>query len=247
MLRMQSLVLAAVVTAIGAAPAAAAWTNIGQVRFDTGMTRGRLGGPSAPVRTLTLTARNNPMYCASVRVHFNNGERADVFSGPLAQGRRVDVDIPGRARRIASISFRCRSTHNWAAVEVGARTGRGGWDRDDHRRGWEESARTNVGQLRFDTGMTRGRLGGPSAPVRTLTLTARNNPMYCASVRVHFNNGERADVFSGPLAQGRRVDVDIPGRARRIASISFRCRSTHNWAAVEVDALTGRGGWDRDR
>lgn len=256
MLKIRMFALAAAVTAMGAAPALAARIDVGQVRFGTALDHGRLRGPSTAVRSLTLTARNNPMYCRSVRVHFRNGDHRRVFSGRLGQGRPVHVDLPGRRRHIRSISFRCRATHNWAYVEVDAHTGRRGgygpgpgpgWgDRDGGRRHLRDRDRwQRVGVERFEGRHDRESTatGWAGRLVDRVALRPLDNDARCRRVVAQFRHDERRELGArryGTMRRGRYYVFDLPGGVRNLVGLHMACRARGDYD-VRIEILTRSG------
>lgn len=99
------------VLAIGvAAPAMAEYVRLGSVevgfRTDSDVAYSRFGGR---LESLRLTAGRSDIVCRSVVVRYEGGDTQNVFSGRLDERRPVDVDLRGRARRVDSIRFVCRS------------------------------------------------------------------------------------------------------------------------------------------
>jgi hypothetical protein len=100
----------AAVTVALTVPAAADYVRLGSVdvgyRADLDTAYTEFGGR---LESLRLTASRSNITCRAVIVRFDNGERQNVFSGRLDEHRPVDVDLRGRARRVDSINFACRS------------------------------------------------------------------------------------------------------------------------------------------
>lgn len=146
---------AAVLAMAIAAPATAAYVRLGSVdvdfRRDSDTAYSRFGGR---LESLRLTASRSDIYCRSVDVRYENGDRQRVFSGRLDERRPIDVDLRGRARRVDSIQFNCRSDERrggriYIEGEVGRY--RDEWRRD---RNWD---RLWSGIL----GVGPDRMGGP--------------------------------------------------------------------------------------
>ncbi len=117
--------LAAVAFVALAAPAQAAWYNIGSVDFDRGGDHERqytkFGGP---IERLRLSASGNDVQCRSVKVTFGNGNSRDVFDGGIREGQTVVVDLPGRNREVRRLDFKCRSDgRRLARINVGVDLG----------------------------------------------------------------------------------------------------------------------------
>ena len=104
------LAMAAAMSVGFTVPALADYVHLGSVdvghRADRDTAYSRFGGP---VESLRLSADRSDIVCRSVRVRYDNGTTDEVFSGRLREGRSTDVDVRGRARRIDSINFACRS------------------------------------------------------------------------------------------------------------------------------------------
>jgi hypothetical protein len=118
--------LAAVAFVALAAPAHAAWYDIGSVDFDRGGERERqYGNFGGPVERLRFTASRNDVQCRSVTATFRNGNTREVFDGGIRQGATVVVDLPGRQREVRRLDFLCRSDgRRPARIHVGVDLGR---------------------------------------------------------------------------------------------------------------------------
>ena len=126
--------LAAVAFVALAAPAHAAWYNVGTVDFDKGGDHERaytsFGGP---VERLNFTASGNDVKCRTVKATFSNGNTREIFQGGIRQGSTVSVDLPGRQREVRRLDFKCRSDgRRIARITIGADFGRYSdvWRRD---------------------------------------------------------------------------------------------------------------------
>lgn len=108
-----------------AAPAHAAWYNIGSVDFDRGGDHERqYGNFGGPVERLRFTAWGNDLRCRSVTATFSNGNTREIFDGGIREGETVVVDMPGRQREIRRLDFRCRSDgRRLARINVGVDLG----------------------------------------------------------------------------------------------------------------------------
>lgn len=117
--------LAAVAFVALAAPAHAAWYNIGSVDFDRGGDHERqYGNFGGPVEKLRFTAWGNDVRCRSVTATFRNGNTREIFDGGIREGATVVVDMPGRQREIRRLDFRCRSDgRRVARINVGVDLG----------------------------------------------------------------------------------------------------------------------------
>lgn len=117
--------LAALAFVALAAPAHAAWYNVGSVDFDRGGDHERqYGNFGGPVERLSFTARGNDVRCRSVTATFRNGNTRKVFEGGIRQGSTATIDLPGRQREIRRLDFRCRSDgRRIARIDVGVDLG----------------------------------------------------------------------------------------------------------------------------
>jgi hypothetical protein len=138
MRRAMLVAMTAAMTVGFAAPALADYVRLGDVdvgyRTDLDTAYSRFGGP---VESLRFTADRNDVFCRSIRVRYANGQMDDVFHGRLSEDRPVDVDVQGRARRIDSVDFVCRSDgYRGAKIYIAADVGRyrDEWRRD---RNWD--------------------------------------------------------------------------------------------------------------
>lgn len=153
MMKRMATVFGAAVLALGvAAPAMAEYVRLGSVdvgfRTDTDTAYSRFGGR---LESLRLMASRSDILCRSVLVRYENGEVQNVFSGRLDERRPVEVDLRGRARRVDSISFVCRSDeYRGGRIFVEGEVGRyrDEWRRD---RDWD----------RMWSGIFGGAMGGP--------------------------------------------------------------------------------------
>lgn len=258
------LALASLFTLMAAPPAAAAWQGIGQARFGTALDHAGLAGPDRPVRALEFTARNNPMYCDNIRAHFMSGRTVEVYSGGLAQGRTIRVDLPGGSHRIRRLTMRCRATHNWAFVEVAANTGRGGrsqilgpvpgsgprpgpgWGRDGGFDRLPHSARwQRVGVESFEGRRDRetAAAGWAGRLVEAVALRPLNGDARCNRVVAEFRHGIRrqldADRFRR-MRRGRYYTFDLPGDVRNLVRLHLSCRAVGD-DEVRIEIFTRRG------
>jgi hypothetical protein len=167
MKRTKLALLAALLCAGTAAPALADWDNIGSVDVSFGRDRDQrsfhLGGP---IERLQLTADRGDASCRSVRAEFGNGQSADIFHGPLPQGRAVGVDLPGEARNLQSLSFFCGAQNQRGAViRISADVGRyrDQWRRSpDWQRTWSHMFNrgpANGGGMAYNGGGMGGGMG----------------------------------------------------------------------------------------
>ena len=159
-----ALLGAAALVAAFASPAAAEFVRLGSVdvgyRADLDTAYTEFGGR---LESLRLTASRSNIYCRRIVVQYDNGERQNVFSGRLDERVPVEVDLRGRARRVSSINFACRSDEFrggriWIAGDVGR------WmDEWRHHRDWDRrwSGLFGAGPMGPGAGMGPGGPGGP--------------------------------------------------------------------------------------
>jgi len=157
---MKQVCLLAALLCASTAPALADWDNIGSVDVSYGRDNDspsfNLGGP---VERLQLTADRGDVVCRSVRADFGNGQAADIFHGPLPQGRAVSVDLPGNARTLRGLTFKCGAQNpRGAVIRIAADVGRyrdewrrnpnwqGTWSRMFH---WDNAPANNGGGMGY--------------------------------------------------------------------------------------------------
>ena len=157
-----TLLGAAVMATAFAMPAMADYVRLGSVdvgyRADADTAYSRFGGR---LESLRLIASRSDIFCRSVVVQYENGERQNVFSGRLDERRPVDVDLRGRARKVDSIRFTCRSNEfRGGRIFVEGEVGhfRDEWRRD---RDWDHTWSGMFGGDRGPGPMGPDRRGGP--------------------------------------------------------------------------------------
>ena len=166
MKRMATALGAAVMVAAFAVPAAADYVRLGNIevgyRSDSDTAYARFGGR---LEGLRLVAGRSDIFCRSVVVQYDNGERQNVFSGRLDERRPVDVDLRGRARRVNAIHFLCRSDEARGGrifVEGDAGRYRDEWQRDpEWARLWAPLFGMGAMSGPPDRDAMRGPMGGP--------------------------------------------------------------------------------------
>jgi hypothetical protein len=153
-----TLLGAAALAAAFAAPAMADYVRLGNVDVsfhnDSDTAYSHFGGR---LEGLRLVASRSDIFCRSVIVQYERGETQNVFSGRLDERHPVDVDLRGRARKVDSIRFNCRSNEfRGGRIFI---EGEVGHFRDEwrHDRDWD---RTWAGLFGGDTG-DHDRMGGP--------------------------------------------------------------------------------------
>ncbi len=125
---MKKLTLITALLCVGtAAPALAAWNEIGTIRVDPGRDRDvrnfDLGGP---VDRLQLRAEGADIRCRAITARFGNGRTQTLYQGNLTEDVPQNINIPGNGRNINRLTFDCG-----AERQAGNRRR----DRDDRRRG----------------------------------------------------------------------------------------------------------------
>ena len=273
---MKKLAICAALLLGTAAPAFAAWHEIGTIRVNPGQDRDvrnfDLGGP---VDRLQLRAEGADIRCRAVTARYGNGRTQTVFQGDLTEDMPVSVNIPGNGRNITRLTFECR-----AERQIGNRRG----DRDDRRRDrrgagdasivvvadvdryrkeWRRNPRyqsewSNVFNWGSDmindwkllsTVSFEGRgdvessyAGWHGDNVDAVALKPLDADVRCSRVTARFGKGsaQPLNVNNGDLMRrGQYYKLDLPGRARDLASLDMRCRAT-NAASVKVQIFTSR-------
>lgn len=135
MRRSRVLALAAVLAAGVSVPAIAAWDYIGSVDFGwRGERATQYGNFGGSVESLNFRAEGSNVSCRSVRASFRRGGSTEIFRGFIRRGRSVNVDLPGRERRIERLDFNCRSDgRRNATIRISADIGR-------YRGEWRQSS-----------------------------------------------------------------------------------------------------------
>ena len=134
---MRKLALLSAILCFGtAAPAMAAWYEIGTIRIDSGRDRDvrnfDLGGP---VDRLQLRADGADIRCRAVTARYGNGRTQTLFQGGLTEGLPANINIPGNGRNITRLTFDCG-----AERQAGNRRG----ERDDRREGRRDRADARI-------------------------------------------------------------------------------------------------------
>jgi hypothetical protein len=210
-----------------------------------------LGGP---VERLQLRAERSDVNCRSVNASFANGQRRNIFTGILREGRNTDIDLPGQDRSIRAIDFNCGADRGPAAtIRIVADIGRyqdewrrnPNWQRDwarifnwgsDQFNNWQmvssESFEGRDDREQAYTGW-RGR------HVDAVALKPIGADVRCSNVVAHFDRRQqRLDVNNGDtLRQGQYYKIDLPGNYRNLESINLRCTPV-GARRVEVQIFT---------
>jgi hypothetical protein len=249
MKRSSILALAAVLAVGVSLPALAAWDRIGTVDFDwRGSHESQWGDFGGRVERLNFRAEGNGVQCKRVRATFGDGNTRRIFDGYIGEGRSVDVDLPGRDRRLSRLDFNCRSDgRRNARIVIAADIGRyrdewrrgPNWDRwarafnwDNDRRNdnqFDEGRWVRIGRESFEGGMDGevAYAGWAGRNVQTLALKPLNGDARCRRVSATFDNGHTRDLnINGGeyLRQGGFYRLDLPGGERDVRSVKLRCR-----------------------
>ena len=232
----RSIALAALFVAVGIAPAAAAWHSAGTVRFGSGLRHRSVAGPARAVSRVELTARNNSVYCRNIHAVLRSGRRVMLYSGRLEQGEPMRLDVPGDRRQLDRLTFNCRSTHNWAFIEVAVETGRshGGhgpdWYREGRRNLPDRDLWQRVGRERFEGRHDRetARAGWAGRLIDAIALKPVEDDARCRRVVAEFRHDERRDLDVyryDVMRRGRYYIFDLPGDVRNLVRLHLACRA----------------------
>jgi hypothetical protein len=160
-----ALIGAATLAAAVASPAAADYVRLGSVdvsfRADHDTAYTEFGGR---LESLRLIASRSDIFCRAIVVQYDNGDRQNVFSGRLDERTPVNVDLAGRARRVSSINFACRSNqYRGGQIYIEGEVGR--W-RDEwrHDRNWDKRWSGLFGGGMMGPGGSMGGPGGMRGP-----------------------------------------------------------------------------------
>lgn len=249
MLRTALLGMTAVVALAAAAPADGQWVKLGDVRIehrrDHETTYSQFGGP---VERLRFTAHASDMWCRSIGVQYQNGEREQVFSGKIDRDNPVSADVSGGDRRIDRLSLNCAASDPRGGVLViGADVGRfrQAWQKSkewasrvarnfeqrtgmndrDHDRGWVTIGREDF-RGRHDSEASFA--GWRGRNVERIALRPVDNDARCMRVSATFDNGRTRDLNidrRDVLERGRLTEIDLPGGERNLRSVDLTCRA----------------------
>ena len=198
-----------------------------------------LGGP---VERLQLRADRSDVMCRSVDATFDNGRSRNVFSGPLREGRSVDVDIPGRSQNIRRLDFNCDTDGGPATIRIIADIGgyRDQWRRSPEWQttwskmfNWGSNMVNNwqmIGSESFDgrNDSETSYAGRRGLRVSSVALKPLETDARCSRVTARFDNGKTQNLalHNGDLLrQGQYEKLDLPGDTRDLASLDMRCRA----------------------
>jgi hypothetical protein len=254
-----SMIFVAAAVAIGfTAPANAEFVKVGSVGvgFHTDRDavyrdfRGRM-------ESLSFTATRSDIYCRSIIVRYGNGDTQNVFSGRLNEHRPVVVDLRGRAPRVDSVRFVCRS-QEWdgGRIFISAEVGRyrGEWGRDFGHGGGMGPGGMGPGGMGPGGGMMgpgnewislgresfEGRNDRESAftgwaghRVERIALRPLDGDARCMSIVATFENGQKVKLADNRvLERGRMTVYDLPGYQRNIRKLYMRCRAVGDYRVV---------------
>ena len=246
MLKTAFLGMTAVAALAIATPAEAQWVKLSDVHIDHGRDRESSYAQFAgPVERLSFTAQGSDMYCRSIGVEYQNGERQQVYSGKLMQGQPVNADVAGNARRIERLHMACSATDRRGGVlVVGADVGRfhQAWEKSkmwasrmardfernvglDKQGGWVTIGRENF-QGRGDAETSFAGWHGKS--VDRIALRPIDSDARCLRVSATFDNGRTRDLDidrHDVIERGRMMEIDLPGHDRNLRRVDLHCRA----------------------
>jgi hypothetical protein len=256
-----TMLFMAAAMAIGvSAPANAEYVRLGSVdvgfRADSDTAYTRFGGR---MESLRFTASRSDIFCRSIIVRYENGETQNVFSGRLDERSPVDVDLRGRARRVDSIRFLCRSNEfrggkifiagevgryrdewrrdrdwdrMWSGLFGGGMSGPGPGPRMGNDNDWVSLGRLSF-QGRNDHDSTFA--GWAGRHVDRIGLRPVDGDARCMSIVVTFDNGHKVKLTDGRVLERGRMNVyDLPGYERNLAKLYMRCRALGDYS-VTID------------
>lgn len=238
MQRTTPLFFAAAIAVGLAVPANADYVRLGSVDvgFHTDLDT-VYSGFGGRLESLRLTASRSDIFCRSVVVKYVNGDRQNVFSGRLDEHSPVDVDLRGRARRIDSIRFVCRSDEfRGGRIYIAGEVGRYGgewrhspdWDRrwggifgpDWGRRwehdegwsrddGWDPNFWVSLGRESFEGRHDRESTyaGWAGRHVERLGLRPLDGDARCRRIVATFENGQRTELARDEYLERGRLRV----------------------------------------
>jgi hypothetical protein len=256
MLRTAFLGMTALAVLAAGAPAEAQWVKLSDVRIehrrDRDTTYSQFAGP---VERLSFTARGSDMWCRSIGVVYQNGQRDQVFSGKLERDRPVNADVRGAERRISRLNMNCTASDpRGGTLVVGADVGR-------FHRAWEKSKawasrmarqfENNIGMHEQNGWISIGRenfqgrrdsessfTGWRGRKVDRIALRPIDSDARCMRVSATFDNGRTRDLDIGRrdvMERGRMVEIDLPGGERNLRSVDLRCRGVgHRDVTIEI-------------
>ena len=266
MKRLTFLAMAAAMTFGVSVPAMADYVRLGSVdvsyRTDVDTAYTHFGGR---MESLRLTADRSDVFCRSIRVRYGNGDVDDVFHGALREDTPVDVDLSGRARRVESIQFVCRSDEfRGGKIYIAAEVGRYGdewrhdpdWDRTwsgifgtehhgpgpDMHGGPDRDEWFSLGTESFEgrndteSTFTGGWVG---RNVERIGLRPLDADARCMRVVVTYQNGRKQkleDFLPAVMERDRVAVLDLPGHDRDIRNLFLRCRALGEYR-VRIEIL----------
>lgn len=246
MLRTAFLGLTALAVLATGTPAQAQWVKLSDVRIehrrDRDTTYSQFAGP---VERLSFTARGSDMWCRSIGVVYQNGERDQVFSGKLVRDRSVNADVRGAERRISRLNMNCTASDpRGGTLVIGADVGRfhRTWEKSkawasrmarqfennigmNEPNGWTSIGRESFGRRAESEAKFAGWRG---RSVTRIALRPIDSDARCMRVSATFENGRSRDLAIGRrdvMERGRMVEIDLPGGERNLRSVDLRCRA----------------------
>jgi hypothetical protein len=258
MKRATLLAMAAAMTVGVSVPALADYVRLGSVdvgyRTDADTAYTRFGGR---MESLRLTADRSDIFCRSIRVRYANGDVDNVFHGALREDRPVNVDLRGRAARVDSIRFVCRSDEfRGGKIYIAAEVGRYG-DEWRHHRDWDRLWSGIFGMVHpgpgHDEWISLGResfegrhdsestfAGWRGRSVDRIGLRPLDSDAACSRIVATFESGRHADLpRSGRMEQSRVTVIDLPGRNRDLRNLYLQCHALGD-RRVTIEILVRR-------
>lgn len=245
--------MAALLCAGTAAPALAAWNHIGTAQIGNRRTYDRVyNHENGQIERVSLRAEGNTVHCNSVRATFDNGNTREIFAGRLREGQDVNLDLPGRARKLERIDFACRTNGSGEARISVAANFNNGWQHAGWNQPWDRRDRMmrNSDWVMFGSKHFRGYrdhqtayVGRRGRNVDMIGLKA-NDDARCNRVRATFDNGNTRDLDVGRdnrLEGGRMYTIDLPGNRRNIERIDLNCHAAYGRHHVKIDIYAHKG------
>jgi hypothetical protein len=258
MLRTAFLGVTAFAVLAAAAPAEAQWVKLSDVHIEHRHDRDTAWSQFAgPVERLSFTARGSDMWCKSIGVEYRNGEREQVYSGKLENGRAVNADVQGGERRITRLSMNCAAADPRGGIlVVAADVGRfhQAWEKSKNwasrmarrfennigmhdQNGW-----VSVGRESFEPrGSAEAHIGGwRGHNVDRIALRPIDSDARCLRVSATFDNGRTRDLGidrHDVMERGRMVEIDVPGGDRNLRSVDLHCQAVGD-RDVTIEILT---------
>lgn len=226
----------------GAGDAREDWQRLGQrqVAFRTDRDTITVTGVEGRFSKVMIEVQENGIEVLDLKVHFGNGETADVQVRERipAGGRTRAIELAGEARVINRVEALYRTEDRrdgrativlWGLRVGGAGQGEergGGADEGANleREGWRALGQREVN---FRAERDRIELGRDAGRFNKLRFVVRGNAVEVLDVKVTFGNGQTQDVqVREKIREGGATRViDLGGEARFIRSVEFVYRT----------------------